>query len=45
VATKGVRAVLIGAAGKLNTVSFNPDGTRIAAGGDDNTIRIWPISE
>ncbi|WP_285752370.1 serine/threonine-protein kinase [Lentzea sp. NBRC 105346] len=43
IATKQVRAVLIGAAGNVNTVVFDAKGTRLAAGGDDKAIRIWKL--
>ncbi|EMD36771.1 hypothetical protein CERSUDRAFT_123824 [Gelatoporia subvermispora B] len=32
---------LDGHAGAVRTVVFSPDGTRIASGSDDRTIRIW----
>ncbi|WP_185845656.1 WD40 repeat domain-containing serine/threonine protein kinase [Kibdelosporangium aridum] len=44
VATRRIRAVLIGSAGNVNTVVFDSTGTRIASGGDDKTIRIWKLS-
>jgi len=45
VASKRVRAVLIGAADTVNSVAYHPDGTTLAAGGDDNTIRIWTLAQ
>src|SRR5205823_2995534 len=30
---------------ELNAVAFSPDGKRVAAGGGDNRIRIWNISD
>jgi WD40 repeat protein/fructose-specific component phosphotransferase system IIB-like protein len=42
-ATRRVRAVLIGASDQVNSVAYDPSGDRIAAGGDDRTIRIWDL--
>ena len=35
---------LKGHTGEVLSVSFNPDGTRIASGSIDNTIRLWGAS-
>ncbi len=32
---------LEGAKSFVNTVVWNPDGTRVAAGGEDKVVRIW----
>ena len=29
----------------INTIALSPDGTRVAAGGFDKTIRIWSLGE
>ncbi|MCE7010964.1 serine/threonine protein kinase [Kibdelosporangium philippinense] len=44
VATRRIRAVLIGSAGSVNTVVWDAAGTRIASGADDKIIRIWKLS-
>jgi serine/threonine protein kinase len=43
VASKKIRATVIGSGGQIETVAFDPKGERIAAGGGDKTVRIWKI--
>jgi eukaryotic-like serine/threonine-protein kinase len=33
-----------GHAGRVHTVAWSPDGSRIASGGDDNTVHVWNAS-
>ncbi len=37
------RATLTGHTAAVNSIAFSPDGTSIASGSDDGTIRIWDI--
>jgi serine/threonine protein kinase/sugar lactone lactonase YvrE len=39
-----IRAIILGASANVNSVVFDSSGTRIAAGGDDKTIRIWNLT-
>ncbi|MFS8104558.1 serine/threonine protein kinase [Lentzea alba] len=43
VASKSVRATVIGAGARIEDVAFDPKGQRIAAAGADKTIRIWKL--
>jgi WD40 repeat protein len=36
-----LRAIFTGHTGRVNAVAISPDGTWIATGGDDRTVRIW----
>jgi WD40 repeat protein len=29
----------------VNSVAFSPDGSMIASGSDDNTIKLWRVSD
>lgn len=43
-ALEGVRSwsiETIGPRGAVNALAYSPDGTRLATGGDDGTLRIW----
>lgn len=44
VETKRIRATVIGAAGRIETVAFDAKGERIACGGADETVRIWKLA-
>jgi WD40 repeat protein len=44
VASRRIRANLIGHSGKVNAVAFSRDGKKIASGARDKTIRIWNLS-
>ena len=28
----------------VNSVSFSPDGTKIASGSDDETVKVWDVT-
>ncbi len=44
VASRRIRANLIGHSGQVNSVAFSRDGKKIASGSQDKTIRIWNLS-
>ena len=45
VATRENIATLIGHRSSVNSVSFSPDGKTLASGSDDDTIKLWDVSE
>lgn len=44
VASRRIRANLIGHSGQIESVAFSRDGKKIASGSRDKTIRIWSLS-
>ncbi|WP_157984845.1 WD40 repeat domain-containing serine/threonine protein kinase [Lentzea terrae] len=45
VASRSVRATVIGAGARIEDVAFDPEGERIACAGADKSIRIWKLNE
>jgi len=43
VKSRKIRAMVLGASGAVRAIAFTSDGTRLASGGDDKTIRIWKL--
>ena len=40
---KSSRLNLKGHSRRVNSVSFSPDGTRIASGSNDKTVKVWSV--
>ncbi|MFT3801611.1 MAG: hypothetical protein QM766_10365 [Burkholderiaceae bacterium] len=44
-AIEAIDPPLTGHDGGVNTVAFDPEGERLASGGDDGTVRVWNVAE
>src|SRR5262249_55479428 len=45
VATGGIVRTLVGHARRVGTISLSPDGTTLASGSEDSSIRFWRVSD
>jgi WD40 repeat protein len=43
VQTSRVRRTLVGHTGRVFSIAFSPDGSRLATAGEDQTIKIWDV--
>ena len=43
-ATSRELALLTGHTGGVNAIAFSPDGTKIASGSDDRTVKVWDVA-
>jgi WD40 repeat protein len=44
-ATGNTVATLLGHTAAITSLSFSPDGSRLASGGQDNTVRVWNMAD